>query len=164
MKALRSYARWSAALPRLQLRATRLLDESASLSPTSYDPHRTTNRGGVSLWLEARTSWDLDRLLFAAEEVALVRLQRTIEHSHQQQRDALVALLLAWQRATWVARDPTSSHRECSEAQLDRMELALRIDLITRGWLSERQRRDGPLDVDCDPDALGIEALSTDAP
>src|SRR5690606_33800397 len=71
---LDSRARWSGLMPRLRLRATRLVDESSSLSPTSYDANRTTESGGTSLWLEARATFQLDRLVFADEELRILRM------------------------------------------------------------------------------------------
>lgn len=129
-------ARWSAALPRLQLRATRLVDESSALSPTSYDSHRTTSSDGVRHWLEARTTWELDRLLFASEEVTLARLQRQQAQEQLERREAVSALLFAWQRAWLAATDRAATTMECEQAWLEREQLAARIDARTSGWLS----------------------------
>ena len=56
---LASRSRSSATLPELRLRAMRVIDEDEALSPTEYDPSRTTLSGGSSTWLEARATWKL---------------------------------------------------------------------------------------------------------
>ncbi|RLB57700.1 MAG: hypothetical protein DRI90_17680, partial [Deltaproteobacteria bacterium] len=96
---LASRARWSALLPKVRLRATRLIDESNSLSPTSYDANRITSSGGASLWLEARTTWSLDRLLFAQEEVPIERLRQKLRDDRSETASRVLDLLFSWQRA-----------------------------------------------------------------
>ncbi len=83
---LGSRARVSAALPELMLRATRSTDQSLRLSPderdvTVYDYTRT---GGADLLLEARATWNLDRLVFADEELGVERLR--LEHAKSEER------------------------------------------------------------------------------
>lgn len=136
LDALASRARWSALLPRLRLRATRLLDESSSVSPTSYDPNRVTSRGGASLWLEARTTWELDRLLFASEEVAIERLRQALADDDRALRQRVLEQLFGWQRAVYRARDPLAEPGRCLEAWLDEQQLGAALDLQTGGWLS----------------------------
>lgn len=131
-----SRARWSAALPELRLRATRLVDESTALSPTSYDPGRTTASEGASLWLEARATWSLDRLLFVHEEVGIERLRRQLDEQRQQRVREVVALLFRWQAATVDLLDVTLSPPACLQAWVKEQQLAAELDLATRGWFS----------------------------
>lgn len=136
-------ARWSAALPRVRLRVTRLIDESASLSPTSYDAERQTASGGASLWLEARTTWRLDRALFASEEIRLERLRYATARQRERIEQRALELLLAWQQAAMELLD---SHRElpfaeCRSLWLRERQLALELDVATAGWFERWRRR-----------------------
>ena len=140
---LASRARWSAALPEVRLRVTRLIDEASALSPTSYDAARRTERGGASLWLEARTTWHLDRALFSSEEVRLERLRyQSARQRHQTSRE-LLALLFEWQRAAATLLDlPTEATAvECRAAQLAEQQLALELDIVTGGWFGQWARK-----------------------
>jgi len=133
---LASRARWSALLPQVRLRATRLIDESSSLSPTSYDANRTTASGGTSLWLEARATWSLDRLVFASEEVPIERLRDKVRDEHAAAGRRAVDLLFRWQRAAYRVIDPTAHPDQCPAAWLAEQQLAAELDVLTDGWLS----------------------------
>ena len=157
-----SRARWSALLPQLRLRATRLVDESTSLSPTSYDADRTTASGGVSLWLEARTTWSLDRLVFASEEVRIEQMHSQLAKASRQRNGDVVEMLFAWQRAIYLVVDPTVDPARCMAAWLDAEQLVAQLDLATAGWFSRwRESKDLP-DMDCpmpfDTEAVPLEA------
>jgi hypothetical protein len=149
LDALSSRARWSALLPRLRLRATRLIDESSSLSPTQYDANRITSSGGASLWLEARSTWQLDRLVFANEEVGIARMQRRLETERAASAEQTLLLLFKWQRALHRMYDPWLQPEQCLPALLDEEQLRITLDVETGGWLS-RWLRDRSLDaLDC---------------
>ncbi len=146
---LASRARWSALLPRLRLRATRLVDESTSVSPTSYDPGRTTASGGASLWLEARTTWQLDRLVFASEEARIERLRMAHAQRAQRLRREVLDMLYRWRAALLKVRDPTLDSQACLEAELEAMHAAASLDVVTDGWFSEWRARSGMPTPDC---------------
>ncbi len=155
---LGSRARWSAALPKLRLRATRLIDESSALSPTSYDADRVTSSGGASLWLEARATWHLDRALFASEEVRLEGLRRQLAASQQRRSAQVLKLLFAWQSAAFVLvnLDPSSTQlspleltERCGAAWLREQQLAAELDIITGGWFAGWRQQHGALDPPC---------------
>ncbi len=129
-------ARFSSLLPTVRLRATRLVDESVSLSPTSYDAERTTSRGGASLWLEARATWELDRLVFATEEVRVAQIQHSVAKDHEGDARRVVEHLFAWQRAVYAMFDPSLSLTSCVQAWLDTEQLAATLDVETGGWFS----------------------------
>jgi len=149
LDALSSRARWSALLPKLRLRATRLIDESSSLSPTQYDANRTTSTGGASLWLEARSTWQLDRLVFADEEVGIARMQRRLETERAASAERTLLLLFKWHRALHRMYDPWLQPEQCLPALLDEEQLRITLDVETGGWLS-RWLRDRSLDaLDC---------------
>lgn len=147
---LAARARWSAVLPQVRLRATRLVDESVSLSPTSYDADRTTSRGGASLWLEARTTWSLDRLLFADDEVRIERIQRQVADDARDLRERVVRDLFRWQRARVRVLDPAISYDACVEHWLDMSELEVSLDVITGGWFSRWRARRGIVAPACE--------------
>lgn len=156
---LSSRARWSAALPRVRLRVTRLIDESSSLAPTSYDADRLTARGGTSLWLEARTTWHLDRALFADEEVSLERLRYQTSRDRQRSTRAVLEVLFAWHRAAaelahWDSRRAAA---ECHAAVVQEQQLAIEIDLLTAGWFSQWAARNSARrpQLDCGREADG---------
>jgi len=134
--ALAARARISALLPELRLRVTRSLDESQTVSPTEYDPTRTTASGGSGLWLEARATFRLDRLVFADEEVALERTRRERSEAQSKLIARVLALLFAWQRAATLERDAGASPEEQLASMLARVEAEVELDVVTGGWFS----------------------------
>jgi hypothetical protein len=146
---LSARARYSAILPQVRLRATRLIDESQSVSPTSYDPGRTTSSGGVSLWLEARTTWYFDRLVFADEEVRIERMRRELSEAREALAERVIDLLFRWQRAAQRSRDPLTHPDACAEAVIGEQQLAVELDLLTGGWFARWLRRHPVEGLDC---------------
>jgi hypothetical protein len=139
---LANRARWSAVMPELRLRVTRLVDESESMAPTEYDASRTTARGATSLWLEARGTWKLDRAVFADEEIRVAKLHQELAREQERVRTRVVALLFEWQRAAFVLARDADDPASCWEAWLDLQQLAVEIDLLTGGWFDEWAGRD----------------------
>ncbi len=134
--ALAGRAHRAALLPELRLRVSRTMDEGQTLSPTEYDPTRRTATGGTSLWLEARATWRLDRLLFADEELAFERLR---EHRAEQQARLsarVLERLFLWQKATALAEDPAASPEENLAARLHALEAEAELGLLTGGWFA----------------------------
>ncbi|WP_437631841.1 hypothetical protein [Sorangium sp. So ce854] len=134
--ALASRARTSSLLPELRLRVSRLVDEAESLAPTEYDPSRRTASGGTSLWLEARATWRLDRVVFVDEEIALERLRRDRAELQAKLTARVLELLFAWQRAVALAADPGRSPEEHRAATLEALEAEASLDLLTGGWMT----------------------------
>lgn len=133
---LAARAHRAALLPELRLRVSRTMDEGQTLSPTEYDPLRRTATGGTGLWLEARATWRLDRLLFADEELALERLR---EHRAEQQARLTARVLerlFLWQKAMALADDGAASPEEQLAARLHTLEAEAELDLLTGGWFS----------------------------
>ncbi len=131
-----SRARASALLPELRLRVTRLLDENRALSPTEYDPDRVTASGGSSLWLEARATFRLDRLVFADEEVALERLREDRAAARQKLEARVLDALFAWQRACVERDDPAREPSARALAELKVIEADATLDVVTGGFWS----------------------------
>jgi hypothetical protein len=135
-------ARWSAVLPELRLRVSRLVDESASLSPTEYDAERQTSSGGTSLLLEARGTWQLDRALFGEQEVQIARLRQALDDERRRTGREALALLFEWQRAVLVALDPWVPAEQCQAAWLKVEQLGTELDVVTGGWFERWSRQD----------------------
>lgn len=131
---LAARSRASAALPELRLRAVRTTNESASLSPTQYDPYRYTEGGTTGHWYEARMTWHLDRLVFADEEVAIerVRMERAAARSKLAAR--VLQALFEWQRAHALELDPLLASQEHLAAVLRALEAEATLDVLTDGW------------------------------
>ena len=153
-------ARFAALLPELRLRATRLIDENASVSPTSYDPTRTTASDGTSLWLEARATWALDRVLFRSEEVRIERLYTQRQENKQRRVQQVLRMLFRWQTAAVRLRDPAASYQECWAAWMHEQQAAAWLEILTDGWFSKWRRGRGlETNVDCASKALDGDAF-----
>ena len=131
-------ARASAALPVLRLRATRTTDESLRLTPTSSDPYRYTQAGGASLALEAQATWNLDRAVFADEELQVEHLRRLRAQQDARLVEDVLRALFAWQRAVVDAAAPDAPPEERELAELRVIEAEVRLDVMTGGWFSPR--------------------------
>lgn len=138
---LSARARASAALPELRLRAARTTDESLRLAPTTTDPYRYTQAGGVSIALEAQATWRLDRAVFAGEELQVEQLRRLRARQDAKLVEEVLATLFAWQRAVGGASDPDAPPEEQELAGLRVVEAEVRLDLLTGGWFSPRAAR-----------------------
>ncbi|HTM45704.1 MAG TPA: hypothetical protein VL137_12150 [Polyangiaceae bacterium] len=134
LDSMRARARSSAALPELRLGAGRSTDQSLRLTPTVTDPYRYTQAGGAGLWLEARVSWRLDRLLFAREELAVERLARDQDQVRWKCVRAVIDALFAWQKALIEEADPLLSPEQQQLAQLRALRAAAEVDALTGGW------------------------------
>jgi hypothetical protein len=146
--ALVARARTSALLPELRLRASRLVDEDQQLSPTEYDPARITASGGTSVWLEARATWRLDRLLFSDEEVALERMRNDRSEAQAKLVEKVIELLFIWQRA--ITSEAIFEEQGATEAHitaaLKAAEAEASLDVLTDGWFTRwlRNARNRP--------------------
>lgn len=135
---LASRARTSAALPELRLRAARTTDESLRLAPTTADPYRYTQAGGVSVELEARATWRLDRAVFADQELQVEHLRRLRAQQDARLVEDVLRALFAWQRALSGATDPELPPEEQELSELRALEAEVRLDVLTGGWFSPR--------------------------
>ncbi|NUQ79404.1 MAG: hypothetical protein HUU21_38330 [Polyangiaceae bacterium] len=151
--ALATRARSSALLPEIRLRASRLVDEAEQLSPTEYDPGRVTASGGTSVWLEARGTWRLDRILFADEEIALEKMRHDRADAQAKLIQKVLELLFAWQRAVALKEHLESAASADIEARvtaaLNVAETEASLDVITGGWFGRFRKspagKRGPL-------------------
>jgi hypothetical protein len=136
MDALATRARSSALLPELHARVARRIDEGQSLSPTEYDPVRTTATGGTMLLLEGRAIWRLDRLVFSDDELAIERLRQERADARAKLTARVLEALFAWQKAIAQAANPAASPEERLAAELKRVECEATLDLLTRAWFT----------------------------
>lgn len=143
-------SRSSASLPELRLRGGRSVDQSLRLSPTNNDPFRYTQAGGAKLFFEARLTWDLDRLVFSSEELAVERLRRQRASDRLDLVERVLEALFSWQRAKLEAIDPTRLPEERALAQLRGAQAAILLDVLTGGWFSDHVSARRPPEPDAE--------------
>jgi hypothetical protein len=136
LESLAARSRTSAALPELSLRAERSIDESLRLAPTINDPYRYTQAGGVRTVVGGKLTWRLNRLVFAADELAVERLRLQRAESDAKRAALVLRTLFDWQRALSRARSDEIGAEEQAEAALAALEAELVLDAITNGWFS----------------------------
>ena len=134
-----SRARASAALPETRLRAMRLVTDAAHLTTT------TTTTGyydgaGANLWLEARLTWHLDRLLYADDEPTLERIRLERQDARTRISTHVLEQLFRWQRAWLDTEVAEEGSREKLESKVRMVELELTLDVLTAGWFGGWQR------------------------
>jgi hypothetical protein len=134
--ALASRARTSAVLPELRLRVARIVDDGQSLMPTEYDPTRVTATGGTTLWLDARATWRLDRLVFADEEVPLERMRHERAEAQAKLVKRVLEALFSWQKGMARMGDPAATAEQHLAATLQVLEAEAELDLMTDGWFT----------------------------
>jgi hypothetical protein len=130
---LASRARASAGLPELRLRVARVTDEAQAFAPTEYDPLRRTAAAGATLWLEARATWRLDRLLFADEETSLERSRRELAEARERVTTRVLDLIALWQRGATRAADPLLDDLARVQAELDVVRAKTTLHVLTGG-------------------------------
>lgn len=157
---LGSRARVSAALPELMLRATRSTDQSLRLSPddrdvTVYDYTRT---GGADLLLEARATWNLDRLVFADEELGVERLR--LEHAKSDERliERVLSLFVSWERARRKLATPEIEPELRLRAEVEQLEAEAGLDALTAGWFGAELDRGAVAGLPAAPARVPAEA------
>ena len=129
---LASRARKSGLLPELRLRATRYVDDRASVD-TLPDQNRLTDSSSQNLGLEARLTFRLDRLAFADEEPGLERARLDVQAFRTKVSQRAIELLYKHHRARVLAREAGPDH---DEAVVVLAELTAALDLVTGGWFS----------------------------
>lgn len=136
LESLSGRARTSSLLPEVRFRAGRSVDQSLRLAPTTDDPYRYTQTGGVSFILEGAATFRLNRLLFANEELGIERLKLAQARERQRLQDSLLDELFVWHKAFLAAssRSPAGN-----QARLRLRESSLRLDVLTGGWFSEHE-------------------------
>jgi hypothetical protein len=131
-------ARVSAILPELTLRAARSTDQSLRVAPAGVDRYDLTQTGGADLLFEARATWELDRLVFADEELRVEQLR----HAREAAAERLVLLVLkhlfAWQRARAALLAPDLDPERAWSLEIDAFEAEAALDVLTDGYFGRR--------------------------
>ncbi|MFO0675486.1 MAG: hypothetical protein U0169_03065 [Polyangiaceae bacterium] len=129
-------ARMASLLPEVRLRATRSANDEIT-----FDEMTSTSRysgdGGRSLWLEARLTWRLDRLLFVDEELGTERIRSDRADGRVKLAIRVIEALVRWERAAWDADSTEPESHERGEAVLALEEATLLLDALTGGWFAE---------------------------
>ncbi len=128
-------ARLSAVLPETRLRVMRRYDDSARTdTTTTTDTQRLYDTTGANLWLEARFTWRLDRLLYADDEPTLERVRLERQDARARVSARVLEALFAWQRAWLDVSANVVGSREQLEATVRMMEAETALDVLTAGW------------------------------
>ncbi len=131
---LQDRSRTAAWLPQLRARAGRNTDETLRLTPTSDDPNRWQLTGGADLRLELQLAWELDRLVFASEELHVERSRLMVEQRRQRRVERVLELIFDWQSATLRGSDPWLDPEQALLARLRAEQAARALDWYTGGW------------------------------
>lgn len=135
--AIVSRAHLSALLPETRLRAMRVFDQSARVVDTpAVDQQRFYDASAANLWLEARLTWRLDRLLYADDEPTLERVRIERQDARSRVSARVLEALFLWQRASIDVQGAREGTREHLEAALRALEAELALDVLTAGWFA----------------------------
>jgi hypothetical protein len=143
--AIVSRARLSAVLPETRLRVVRMVDDGthSDAYPADETP-RYYDYAGANLWLEARLTWRLDRLLYADDEPTLERVRLERIDARARVATKILELIFQWQRATLDVADAPPATREELEAYARRLEAEIALDVLTGGWFGKSRPRPLP--------------------
>jgi hypothetical protein len=137
LDAIVARARLSAALPETRLRAMKSFDDSQRTDMVTTDPTaRYYDASGARLWLEARLTWRLDRLLYADDEPTLERVRLERQEARGRIASHVLDLLFQWQRARLDMQTSVPRSRAELEATLRMLETEAALDVATGGWFT----------------------------
>jgi hypothetical protein len=126
-------SRASALLPEARLRAMRVLNDTSKVDAIP-DTTGTYLSVGANLWLEARLTWRLDRLMFADDEPTLERVRIERHDARARLAAKVIDALFLWQRAIFRAETATAGSKEAVDATLQATEAEATLDVLTGGW------------------------------
>ncbi len=128
-------ARLSALLPEARLRAMQSSGDRL-YEYSSADSYHTTDGTGTTVWLEARLTFRLDRLLFTEQELQTQRIRLDRAQLRARIAAKVVAEIAKWARARVdEAASPLDSDAR-TEALLRAMGAEVTLDVLTDGWFS----------------------------
>ncbi len=136
LDSLSTRARASAALPEVRLRAQRSTDQALRWAPTADDPYRVTQADGAGTTLEASLTFQLDRLLFSREELAIERLRSDSAAERLKLEARVQSALWGVLRAQLLACAPGVDEEERAEQLARLAEHFGVVDDLTAGWFS----------------------------
>src|SRR5208283_571079 len=110
-------SRASAALPETRLRVMKVFEDSSQIGviPTDTSSYDIL---GANLYLEARLTWRLDRLLFADDEPTLERTRLERQDARERISGKVIDCLFQWQRARIAQRGAVAGSKEAIDARL----------------------------------------------
>jgi hypothetical protein len=126
-------ARASAALPETRLRVMKVINDSSQLGVIPTDT-ATYDVAGANLYLEARLTWRLDRLLYADDEPGLERTRLERQDARERIAGRVVDTLFQWQRALLSLRGALAGTKEQSDASIRMAEAEAALGVLTGGW------------------------------
>src|SRR5690606_1442521 len=136
LRASKSRARWSAALPDLRLRAARGIDETARVDYAGNVVGDTRLTGRADVRLEAAVTWRLSELLFSGREPTLTRIELTFLRQRQEVARSALQALFRWQKAQNALADPDAHPDEHAATLLEAVEAEVILSVLTGGWFS----------------------------
>jgi hypothetical protein len=110
-------ARASAALPETRLRVMKVFEDSSQVGVIPTDTS-TYDILGANLYLEARLTWRLDRLLYADDEPTLERTRLERQDARERIAGKVIDCLFQWQRAKMAQRAAAAGSKEAMDAVL----------------------------------------------
>jgi hypothetical protein len=137
VRALARRARLAALLPQLRLRADRGLQQDLSLSSTAASD-RTNTSLGDDLSFGAALTFDLDRLVFAPEEVRLLSVERWLVAD---QRKIVAEVVRLYFQRRRLLREQASARAPDPELSEAIRELEALLDAFTAGGFGEALAR-----------------------
>jgi hypothetical protein len=126
-------ARASAALPETRLRMMKVVNDSSQIGVIPTDTS-TYDIAGANLYLEARLTWRLDRLLYADDEPTLERTRLERQDARERVAGKVVDSLFQWQRARITEQGALVGSKEAIDASLRLAEAEAALDILTGGW------------------------------
>lgn len=145
---LSSRSRIASLLPELMLRAARSTDQSLRLAPAGVDRYDLTQTGGADLLFEARASWDLDRLVFAAEELRIQQMRQGQAADAEKLTLLVLRHLFAWQRAYGRLMSEPLEPEKALAWELDLLEAETALEVLTDGFFGRVRSRWALLSAD----------------
>ena len=136
-------SRASAALPETRLRVMKVFEDSSQIGviPTDTSSYDIL---GANLYLEARLTWRLDRLLFADDEPTLERTRLERQDARERISGKVIDCLFQWQRARIAQRGAVAGSKEAIDARLRLAEAEAALDVLTGGWFGGWVARQAP--------------------
>ncbi len=142
--ALVARSRLSAALPETRMRVMKVLTDSSKLGVIPTDT-ATYDLAGANLYLEARLTWRLDRLLYADDEPTLERTRMERVDARERLSGKVIDSLFQWQRALLAQHAAAAGSKEATDASVRLAEAEAALEVLTGGWfgrwLEERRPR-----------------------
>jgi len=139
-------ARQSAALPETRLRVMKVVNDSSQVGVIPTDTS-TYDIAGANLYLEARLTWRLDRLLYADDEPTLERTRIERHDARERVSAKVIDTLFQWQRAEIARRGALLGSKELIDATLRLAEAEAALDVLTGGWFGAWLARQSAHDV-----------------